>query len=142
MTNLRAVIVVVAVLLFWTTINVTGCAPPPTRGDPEQDALHVDGGVLPSIQFLMALRARYLERCNEYRPEYTVNIWGEGALKVSRTYNERVRTAVIFSPTVTTPPDGIPAVKLGKFERYDADDRDDALNADAFETYLKALEDD
>ena len=87
----------------------------------------------------MDMRARYIQKCKSVRPLYSVNIWGNGALKVTGTYNSTVKNAVVFDQIVITPPVDLPVIQLKPSDRYDNDRIDTALNADDFAKYMDRL---
>lgn len=87
----------------------------------------------------MNMRARYVEKCKNLRPPYSVNIWGNGALKVTGTYSSTVKEAVVFDQIMITPPDDLPVTELNRQDRYDNDRIDTVLNADDFAKYMNRL---
>lgn len=90
----------------------------------------------------MNRRAEYIERCKDLRPAYTVNIWGNGALKVTGTYNGAVKEAVVFDDYLVKPDKSLVVTTLGPRDRYDNDRNDSAMEVGAFSDYLKQLSDD
>lgn len=84
-------------------------------------------------------RAEYMKRCKDVRPAYTVNIWGNGALKVTGTYNGAVKEAVIFDDYLVKPDKGLIVTTLGPRDRYDNDRNDAAMELNTFSDYLEKL---
>ena len=58
--------------------------------------------------------------CARNRPRYTVNVWGNGALKVTGTYESSTRVAV-FDDFMILMPKTARAKKLNPEDRYDID---------------------
>lgn len=87
-------------------------------------------------------RAEYIARCKDVRPAYAVNIWGNGALKVTGTYNGTVKEAVIFDDYLVKPDKSLSVTTLGPRDRYDNDRNDSAIELTTFSDYLKQLSDD
>ena len=87
----------------------------------------------------MNMRAKYIEKCKSLRPPYSVNIWGNGALKVTGTYSPTVKEAIVFDQIVITPPEDLPVTELKRQDRYDNDRIDTVLNADDFAQYMNRL---
>ncbi|MCA9181625.1 MAG: hypothetical protein KDA51_09230 [Planctomycetales bacterium] len=87
----------------------------------------------------MARRAEYINRCKSVRPGYTVNIWGNGALKVTGTYHDSLEDAVIFDDYLVKPPEQLEVTALKPSERYDNDQKLTAMELHAFSQHLREL---
>lgn len=62
--------------------------------------------------------------CKRNRPLYTVNVWGNGALKVTRTYESSTRVA-LFDRFMIVMPKSAKTMSVNPGMRYDDIDRDD-----------------
>jgi hypothetical protein len=87
----------------------------------------------------MNMRAEHIQRCMDVQPPFTVNIWGNGALKVSGTYNDSVKKAVFFDNIVITPPERLATTTLKPRDRYDNDRIGTAMELEMFSEYLSEL---
>ncbi|RYG64818.1 hypothetical protein EON80_18510 [bacterium] len=61
-----------------------------------------------------------VKTCQRNRPLYTVNVWGNGALKVTSTYASKAKVAV-FNDFMILMPKGTKAGQLDPTTRYDID---------------------
>ncbi|MFZ2237004.1 MAG: hypothetical protein WAV67_11590 [Dokdonella sp.] len=89
--------------------------------------------------FDMKLRTEYLERCKHLWPPYTVNLTGAGALKVTGTYSDAVKKAVLFDNFLIRSPIGVDVTELSKGDRYDNDHVDAAMAVEDFTHYMNKL---
>ncbi len=87
----------------------------------------------------MNRRAEFLERCKDVRPAFTVNIWGNGALKITGTYNSSVKEAVVFDDYLVKPDKTLKVTTLGPNDRYDNDRNDSGIDLSEFSDYLEQL---
>lgn len=91
--------------------------------------------------FDMKWRTEHLERCNRVWPAYTVNLTGAGAFKVTGTYSDSLKRAVLFDNFLITSPIGVNVSELRKGDRYDNDRIDTAMALDEFTRYINKLTD-
>ncbi len=73
---------------------------------------------------------------------YTVNIWGNGALKITGTYSGTAKEAVVFDDYLIKPDKSLAVTTLGAYDRYDNDRNDTAMDMKAFSAHLERLSDD
>jgi hypothetical protein len=83
-------------------------------------------------------KAEYIKTCKDKRPAFVVNVFGNGALKATGTYNDGLPKAVILGD-ILIPPTELNVTKLGPYDRYDNDRDDIALDSEKFTAYIKAL---